>query len=208
MLMWLLEQGGVVTWVILGLGVVAFFVYLERSFAMHRARIPWDDFLQGIYNILDRDNEREALTICGETPGPVAVIVRTAIQHRKESGDTLRTAVKEATLSEISQLERRLVMIASVAQIAPLLGLLGTILAMVTSAVVMRSQAPLLQAPDLMGSLLEALVSTAAGLCVAIPCHGASHLLLIKVDRLVLDMERASLDIISYLRSDEGRRES
>ena len=110
--MWLLDEGGVVTWVILAIGVVAFVVYLERSFAMHRARIPWDDFLQGIYNIKDRGNEREALTICAETPGPVAVIVKTAIQHRKESGDTLRTAVKDATLSEISRMERRLVVIA------------------------------------------------------------------------------------------------
>ncbi len=203
MLMWLLEQGGVVTWVILAVGVIAFVVYLERSFAMHRARIPWDDFLQGIYNIMDRGNVREALTICGETPGPVAVIVRTAIQHREESGDTLRTAVKDATLSEISRLERRLVVIASVAQIAPVLGLLGTILAMVTSVVALQGQAPLLHASDLMGSMLAALVSTAAGLSVAIPCHGAFNLLLIKVDRLVLDMERASLDVVSYLRSSQ-----
>jgi biopolymer transport protein ExbB/TolQ len=47
------------------------------------------------------------------------------------------------------------------------------------------------------------LVSTAAGLSVAIPCHGAFNLLLIKVDRLVLDMERASLDVVSYLRSSQ-----
>jgi biopolymer transport protein ExbB len=206
MFMMILEEGGAVLWAILAAGVIAFIVFVERSLSLHRARIRWEDFLKGIFNILERGNVREALTICGETPGPVAAIARTAIQHREQQKEELRTALQDASLAEVSRMERRLVVIVTVAHMAPLLGLLGTVLAMVESTLVVQQQIPLVQSADMVSSMLLALITTAAGLTVAIPCYAAFNLLIIKIDRLVLDMERASLEILAFLKAPDGTR--
>lgn len=199
----LVKEGGPVLWVILCCGLAAFGVFIERALHLHRARIGADDFLKGIFNILRRRNVAEALTICDETPGPVAHIVRTAILHREDPKEAVRAAVDEQSLAEVSRMERRLVVVATVAQIAPLLGLLGTVLGMVEALLVMKQQAPLVQLADVSGGLLRALITTAAGLTVAIPSYVAFNLLVIKIDRIVLDMERAASEIVTFLAGDE-----
>lgn len=201
---YLFEQGGAVFALIVLCGVAAFVVYVERLLHLHRARIRSDDFLKGIFNILRRGNVTEALTICDETPGPVAYLVKTAILHRGENYELLRSALDDASLAEISRMERRLVVIATVAQIAPLLGLLGTVLGMMESMLVMQQQLPLVQSADVMVGLKKALIVTAAGLSVAIPCYVAFNLLVIKIDRIVLDMERAASEIIAFLKTARG----
>jgi biopolymer transport protein ExbB len=199
MLVDLAKQGGPVLWLILGSGVLAFGVFIERALHLHRARIKSEDFLKGIMNVVGRENIAEAVALCDETPGPVAYIVKTAIQHRDGGRQEMRDAVENASLAEISRMERRLVVLATVAQSAPLLGLLGTVLGMVESLIVMQAQAPLIQSADMLGGLLRALVTTAAGLTVAVPCYAAFNLLVVKIDRLVLDMERATTEIIPFL---------
>lgn len=199
------QQGGAVFALIMLCGVAAFIVYVERTLHLHRARIRSDDFLKGLFNILRRENITEALAICDETPGPVAYLVKTAILHRGESHELLRSALDDASLAEISRMERRLVVIATVAQIAPLLGLLGTVLGLMESALVMQQQAPLVQSADVMIGLKQALIVTAAGLTVAIPCYVAFNLLVIKIDRIVLDMERAASEIIAFLMASKSQ---
>ncbi|MBN2302722.1 MAG: MotA/TolQ/ExbB proton channel family protein, partial [Lentisphaerae bacterium] len=170
-----------------------------RGLHLHRARIKSEDFLSGILTILRRKNIEEALTICAETPGPVAYMIKTAILHRHESVDSIRSAIDVASTAEISRMERRLVVIATVAQIVPLLGLLGTVLAMVESLLAMYNYAPLIQSIDVISGVMRALLCTAAGLTVAIPCYVAFNVLVIKIDRLVLDMERAASEIVAFL---------
>jgi biopolymer transport protein ExbB len=200
MLRYLLDQGGAVFVLIVASGIAAFIVYVERALHLHRARIRAEDFLGGIFNILRRRNITEALTICDETPGPVAYVVKTAIINRNESRDVLRAALDDASTAEISRMERRLVVIATVAQIAPLLGLLGTVLGMMQSMLVMQQQSPLIQSSDVIGGLRMALITTAAGLTVAIPCYVGFNLLVTRIDRLVLDMERAASEVVAFLK--------
>ena len=108
-------------------------------------------------------------------------------------------AVDEAGRSEIAGMERRLVVIATVAQTAPLFGLLGTVLAMIRAALVMSRQAPLVQSQDIITWLLQALVTTAAGLMVAIPCFIGYSFLVTRIEKIVLDMERAASEILAFL---------
>ena len=195
----LFGQGGAVLWIIFGCGIAAFVVFIERSLHLHRARIRFEDFLKGIFNILRRSNVDEALTICDETPGPVAYIIRIAILHREADREEMRTAIKDAGTAEISRLERRLVLIATVGQIAPLLGLLGTVIGLVDCLLSLQIAAPLVQSADIFGGVMKALLTTGAGLMVAIPCYAGFNLLVVKIDRLVLDMEKASSEIVSFL---------
>lgn len=193
-----MSMGGPILWVILGSGLVALCVFVERAVHLHRARIRAEDFLKGIFNILKRDNTAEALAICEDTPGPVSHIVKTAILHRKDRKEDIRTAVEDASLSEISRMERRLVVVATVAQVAPLLGLLGTVIGMVESLLIMQKEEPLIQSAHVLGGLMRALISTGAGLMVAIPCYVAFNLLVVKIDRIVLDMERTASEIVAF----------
>jgi len=195
----LLALGGPIIWIILILGLLAFGVFIERALSLHRARIRAEDFLKGVFNILSRGNITEAVTICEDTPGPVAYLVRTSIQHRHASKEDLSRTLEEASEAEISRMERRLVVIATVSQIAPMLGLLGTVLGMMEGFLAMRAQAPLIHSAHLMDSILLALTTTAAGLAVAIPCYAAFNLLVIKIDRIVLDMEHACTEVLAFL---------
>ena len=194
-----INLGGPVIWVIFGLGALALGVFIERSYKLHRVRIKADDFLKGVINILKRNNVTEAIEICEETTGPVAHIVKTAILYRNSEKDDLIRTLEEASLAEISRMERRLVVIATIAQIAPMLGLLGTVLGLLDGFLAMRAAAPLIQSVDFTDSILKALTTTAAGLMVAVPCYAAYNLLVIKIDRIVLDMERTRAEILAFL---------
>src|SRR5579862_8143407 len=123
----ILNSGGSVFWLILLAGAVAIVVFVERFLHCHRAQINSTEFLSGVRNVLKRDNVVEAISICDATPGPVARLVKTAILNRDKSRERVREAVEEAGLSEVPLLEERLNLIATIAQIAPLLGLFGTI---------------------------------------------------------------------------------
>src|SRR5512143_618048 len=126
MLPLLLKYGMI--WLLLGMSAVVIVVFIERLLHYHRAQINSVEFLNGIRNVLKRENVVEALSICDATPGPVARLVKTAILSRESGRDGVRDALEEAGLLEVPRLEEKLGLMATVAQIAPLVGLLGTVL--------------------------------------------------------------------------------
>ena len=115
-------------YLILGASAVALAVFVERVLHFHRAQINSMEFLNGVRNVLKRDNVVEALSICDATPGPVARLVKTAILNRERGREGVRESLEEAGLIEVPPLENKLNLLATVAQIAPLMGLLGTVL--------------------------------------------------------------------------------
>lgn len=197
-MMTLIQQGGSVMWLILAAGFIALMVFLERMFHVHRAKIKSDDFVRGICNILGHRNIREALGICDETPGPVAQIVRTAIQHRDQNLRLMEQAIDDTAVMEIARLERRFGALVMIAQLAPLMGLFGTVMGLIHTAIMIEQKAPLIQAGDLSGGIWLALIPTAAGLGVAIFSYFGYNLLVIKVEGLVLDMERSVSEIVGF----------
>jgi biopolymer transport protein ExbB len=192
-------QGGPVFWVIVLLGIAAVVVFFERLLHLRRAQIDYGDFLKGVCNVLENGNREEAMMICEETPGPVAAVVLAAIRHRQGTLAAIREAVDNTGRAEISRLERRLASLAITCQIAPLLGLLGTLLGLIQVVLAVNEQAPVVQNTSLAAGLIQALVSAAAGLLVAIPCHVMYALLMVRVERIVLDMEASASEIVVYL---------
>ena len=195
----LIQKGGPVMWLILAVGIVAAVLFLKKLFDLHRAQIKWVDFLKGIYNILGRRNVVEAVSICEETHGHEASIVRAAVRHHDEDSESIQRAIEEAGLAEIPRLERTLTMLATLAQITPMIGLLGTVLGMMQVLLMVQEKSPLVHSGDLMGGLWQALITTAASLAVAIPIYAGYNLLVGRVESIVLDMERASVDILAFL---------
>src|SRR5439155_18958098 len=107
---------------------VGLVVFIERFLHCHRAQINSIEFLNGVRTVLKKENVVEALSICDATPGPVARLVKTAILNRERGREGVREALEEAGLAEVPRLEEKLNLLATIAQLAPLLGLLGTVL--------------------------------------------------------------------------------
>lgn len=197
--MWTLMQGGPILWFIVLASIIAAVIFLEKLLHLHRAQIQSQVFLTGIYNNLRRNNFLEAVSICEDTPGPVARIVQSAILHHDESEDQIRRAVEDAGRSELPRLESHLGWLATIAKITPLMGLLGTVIGIIQTLFVMQQKAPLIHAGDLSGGLYEALITTAAGLVVAIPIYAGYNLLLGRIERIVREMDEAARDIMTFV---------
>lgn len=190
--------GGPVFWILLVLAVVAIVTYFERLLDIRRAQVDYQDFLKGVVNILDAGNDAEALSICEDTPAPVANVVATAIRHRSGSARALRDAVDAQGRAEIGRLDRRLAALAIIAQIAPALGLLGTIIGLIRTVMLVNAQ-ELVSRAELLSVSMEALVSAALGLVVAIPVTVMYGSLRVRLDRIVVELEAAASQIIGYL---------
>ena len=199
--------GGFVFWMLMALAVVAVVVYFERLFDLRRAQIDYQDFLKGIVNILASGNDDEALAICDETPTPVSNVVATAIRHAGGSARVLRESVDSQGRAEIGRLDRRLATLAIIAQIAPLLGLLGTVIGFIKTVLVANAQ-EIVSRADLFNGAMEALVCAAAGLAVAIPASVMYGSLRVRLDRTVVELEAAASQIIGFIseRKEENRR--
>lgn len=199
--------GGFVFWILLSLAIVSVFVYFKRLVDLRRAQIDYQDFIKGIVNILDAGNDDEALSICDDTPAPVANIVATAIRHANGSARVLREAVDSQGRAEIGRLDRRLATLAIIAQTAPLLGLLGTVIGFIKTVLVANSQ-EIVSRADLFGNAMEALVSAAVGLAVAIVVSVMYGSLRVRLERTVVELEAAASQIIGYIsmRKEENRK--
>ncbi len=198
--MTLLELGGPALWAILFVGLCAAALFLERLFHLHRATLRGDGFVEGILRVLGQGNTFEAATLCEEAPGPVAHLVKTAVLHAGDDLAVLRQALEEAGLQEIPRLQRGLPLLSVFAQILPLLGLLGTVAGLMRLLYRLQSAAePPVFAPEFTGGLWEALITTAAGLGVAIPVYVAVHYLHGRVEALILDMEQVAAEILGFM---------
>jgi len=195
----LLTDGGPVIWIILIAAAIAIAVFIERALHCHRAQINSTEFLNGVRNVLKRDNVVEAISICDATPGPVARIVKTAILNRDKGRERVREAIEEAGNLEVPLLEEKLNLLATIAQIAPLLGLLGTIAGFMEIFSQLQQAGLYAQVGQLSHGIWRALICSAAGIAVAIFAHAGYNYLFSRVGKIVLDMERASGEIVNIV---------
>jgi len=203
--MWdIVQKGGPMMYLIILSSILAFGVVIERIYNFNRARIDANKFMDDIIKVLKRNKIIEAIEMCNATPGPIAHIIKAGILKHDRSKSEIREAVEEAAQLEIPRLEKHLPILATIAHITPLLGLLGTVTGMIKSFQVIQQKA-LAMAPvnpgDLAGGVWEALLATLAGLAVAIPTYVAYNYLVSQVDSLVYDMERSATDLVNLLSS-------
>lgn len=201
----LLAHGGVMLWLIMLASAVAIAVVIERLLHYHRAQINSTEFLIGVKNVLKRDNVVEALSICDATPGPVARLVKAAILARDRGREGVREALEEAGLMEVPRLEQKLNLLATIAQISPLMGLLGTVMGFIRIYMVMEEQGQYAQGGMLSGGIWQALICTAAGLAVSIIAYAAYNYLVSRVNSIVLDMEKTSTEVLNLVTDPNAR---
>jgi len=194
-----LSEGGWMIWVIMATSAVAVAVFLERLLQYHREQINSGEFLNGVRNVLKRDNVVEALAICDATPGPVARLVKVAILNRERGRFAVQEALEDAGAWEVPRLEEKLNLLATIAQIAPLMGLLGTVLGFMKVFRGLEEAGLSAHASQLSGGIWQALICTAAGLAVAIPSYAGYNYLVNRINAIVLDMEQVSSEILNIV---------
>ncbi|UCB57513.1 MAG: MotA/TolQ/ExbB proton channel family protein [Candidatus Omnitrophota bacterium] len=201
--MWdLIQKGGPIMYLIILCSVVAFAVVIERLYHLHRAKIDSDRFMESISNTIRRNRIMDAINLCEKTPGPIAYIIKAGILKHDRARGEIKEAIEDAGIYEVPRLEKNLGALATIAHISPLLGLLGTVTGMVRAFQIIQEKATSLHPVgpgDLAGGIWEALITTCAGLIVAIPTFVAYNYLVSRVKGFVLEMERTATDLINIL---------
>ena len=190
--MWgLIVKGGPLMFLIIFCSIIALAVVLERIWQLHRSRIDTEGFMEDISETLRRNKIMEAIDKCNATPGPIAQILKAGILKHDRSRPEIKEAIEDAGIHEVPRLEKNLNVLATIAHISPLLGLLGTVVGMLKAFQVIEDKAMSMvpvNPGDLAGGIWEALITTVAGLSVAIPTYVAYNYLVSWVDNFVVDM--------------------
>lgn len=187
-----MRDGGPVMWFLLASSIIGLAVIIERAIALRRAKINVSEFLAKIRKaLLVNRSVREAVKICEQYRGPVASIMKAGLLKYGQPREDVEKTIENAALFEMSRLERGLVVLATVANVAPLLGFLGTVTGMIKSFDALAEQG--LSNPAAVASgISEALITTAAGLFIAIPVQIAYNYFTNRIGRFVRDIEQAT----------------
>jgi biopolymer transport protein ExbB len=194
-----IQKGGFLMWPILVCSIISIGVFAERLFFLHRATIHVGEFLKGLSNLIRRRNFAEVLHESAGTPGPVARVIHAAILRHDAPRSELREVVQEAGQLEVPKLERFLGVLATLAFLTPLLGLLGTVTGMIDAFATIASNGGYATVTELSAGIYKSLLTTAAGLVVAAPTFVAYSYLSSRVNTLIHDMERAGIEVVHML---------
>jgi biopolymer transport protein ExbB len=147
----------------------------------------------------------EAMEVCRESDSPAANILFAGLERRREGTDRVMKAIENQGLLELSKLERGLVILATLTNIAPLLGFLGTVIGMIIAFQAIEVAGEV-EATLVAGGIKVALLTTASGLAIAIPVSIAHNYFVSRIDSLVIDMEESAQKMIDALHAIEGRQ--
>ncbi|NLN93056.1 MAG: MotA/TolQ/ExbB proton channel family protein [Candidatus Hydrogenedens sp.] len=200
-------QGGILMWPIMMCSVIGLAIIIERIFVLRRADIDTREFMDVMRQVLRQNRIREAIEICDETEAPVARILKAGILKHDRSKEDIREAIEDAGRFEIPRLERHLSALATCSTIAPLLGLLGTVQGMIKAFSEIQNKRGQVNPSDLAEGIGNALITTAAGLTVAIPILVVHNYFITRVDNMVLEMELSASELIELLTQHQGDRE-
>lgn len=194
-------------WLILLCSVLSIAVFLDRVVYYHRATIRVGEFMRGIANLIRKRNFAEALHECAATPGPVARVIHAAIIHHDAPRPELKQIIQETGQLEVPKLERNLMILATIAYVAPLIGLLGTVTGLIDSFVIVSMQSGYSSTTEISKGIFQSLLTTAAGLVVAIPSAVAYSFLSARVNSLLHDIERGGIEALNLITEKESESE-
>jgi len=189
-------KGGPLMWPILLCSIVSITIILERSYCFYRARTKIPNIPSRVRGLLKDGKTEEALSFCEETSGPVAHILAIGIHIRHKNTEEKEKLISHAGSKIIRQLDKRLRGLAVIVNAATLLGLLGTVTGMIKAFMKIQELGGRVDASVLAGGIWEALITTAAGLFVAIPTLVAYHYFEGRVDDINNQMKDAAAELL------------
>ena len=188
-------KGGPVMYPILFCSILSLAIIIERLISLRRGRIIRPETLFRVQDLIRIERIADIIELCQKNSSPMSRIVLAAIKNINQPKAEIKEAVSEAGRQEVRVLEKNLATLGTIVSIAPLLGLLGTVTGMIRAfyTIALRGVG---EPTALASGISEALLTTAAGLTVAIPSQLFYNYFINKVDSLTLDMEQNSLDIL------------
>lgn len=201
MLEWII-RGGPMMIPILLCSVVALAVILERFMYLQKIKLDTKKFMNEVSDSLKRNRAMDAINICEQMPGPLPNVLKAGILKYDRTRQEMKEAVEDAALHEIPRMERNISILATIAHISTLLGLLGTVIGMVEVFQKIQEKSAALSPvtpADLSAGIWQALIATAAGLIVAIPTLTAYNYFVSRVNNFILQMEISATDLVNIL---------
>jgi len=185
--------------------LVGLTTFIERMWSLRRSRVMPEALTREVQELARQKRWDDVLTRCRTINAPVARLTEAVVLHRAHVHAVLRERVEEIGRREAAALERYIPILGTVASVAPLLGLLGTVGGMIVTFQVIEAQG-VQDVSVLAGGISQALITTFAGLCVGIPALVGNRYLLTRVDAYLLELEACASAIIEHL--DGGTEEA
>lgn len=193
-------EGNTILFIIAGCSLLAMTIFFERLMHLRKSEIDTNRFIIDLRKVVQQQNIIEGVHLCEETGGAIANIVRAGLLKHQRGREEIMWSMEIAGLSEIARLEKNAKILSIIAHITPLIGLLGTVLGFIQAFSEMRSSGLMDISTTRVGAAMEyALVTTAAGLVVAIPTLVAYNYLVSRIKGLVLEMQITSSEVVDLL---------
>jgi len=201
--MWgIITKSGWMTLPIFLCSIFSLAIIIERLFFYLSIRPNAFATLSEVVELVRRNRITEAIDICEKNPFYATNILKAGLARYQETKDIISEAMENASLYEVPKLEKNLNFLSTIAHVSPLLGLLGTVVGLVKCFYVIEqktSSVGLVNPSDLAGGIWEALLTTAGGLCVAIPTYIMYNYFVHKVNLVTLEAERAATELLEVL---------
>lgn len=192
------NQGGAFMWPILILLVIGVMICIERLISLSRASVNTRKFLARVKDALSSGGINEALDVCSSTRGPVASIFHAGLMRADRGVEHVEKAITNAGSIEMAFLERGLIWLATVISLAPMLGFTGTVVGMIQAFEAIKAANDI--SPSIVaGGISVALLTTAFGLIVAMLIQFFHNFFVAQIDRLIIDMEESSTELVDAL---------
>lgn len=199
----LISKGGVIMVFIIALSIAAAAIVIERFLYLRKVDRDEKKLVNSLRQALEARRFFEAISICDDHPSPLARLIKVGIEHRHNAQTEIKEAVSSAANREIPRLERFLSALGTIAHISPLLGLLGTVTGNIKSFGVLGGATGMLGDHSLLArGISEALLTTAAGLIVAIPATIFYNHLVNRVNNMILEMENRVNEIVLLIKGE------
>ena len=201
-LLQLFLAGGPVMWPILLCSIFALSISVDKFRYLRKISIDMQSFSEKIKEKMKRHDTKEALAVCDAYSSPIANILKAGILKYDRPRAQIIEAIEDASMYEIPRIEKNLTVLSTVAHVSPLLGLLGTVTGMVRCFQIIQAKTGALlpvSVGDLAGGIWQALLTTVAGLMVAIPTYVAYNYFVSRSNNLILEMERSSTELVNFL---------
>lgn len=194
----IITKGGVLIYPLILCSILAVGVILERLIALRQSKILPREIVKLIENYSDDHDAKLILRVCEQNGGVLARVVQAAVKNRYLNREELKEVVQDTGRRETRTLEKHLVILETIAAVAPLLGLLGTVTGMIRTFTTIAEQG-VGQAGNLSGGISEALITTAVGLAIGIPTLIAYNYFIHRSENLITDIEEHSATLIHKL---------
>jgi biopolymer transport protein ExbB len=198
----LIVDGG---WYIMGpmgiMSLMAFYIIIERSLAIRRALREEKDFMNKIKDYIHEGKIDSARNLCAQTSSPISRMLDKGISRIGKPLKDIEVSIENAGKLEIYQLEKGLSVLATIAGAAPMLGFLGTVIGMIVTFHTMKISGAGVEISALSGGIMQAMVTTVAGLVVGIIAYVAYNTLVARVTKVIQNMEATTIAFMDVLDS-------